>query len=232
MFFQGQTLYWTYLNNGWSDWPDPWPWPCCFKVKVWNSLIWGMGGWLTWNERDVSRSFMTMTVTYGKPWWGGWMYHIVTGVTSDVGVPSTYLVYWLWCDRSVAYMITSSNGNIFHVTGPLCGEFTGPGEFPAQRPMTRSFDVFFHLCLNKRFSKQPQGWWFETPPWSLWLQCNEKSSCDIIVIVNSALFCWLSDAYMAPGLCLNIKTIYTKYRIPILIKRLSWDHLIFIMGIL
>ena len=26
------------------------------------------------------------------PWWGGRMYRIVTGVTSDVGVPSTYLV--------------------------------------------------------------------------------------------------------------------------------------------
>ena len=46
-------------------------------------------------------------------------------------------------------MVTSSNGNIFRVTGPLCGEFTGPGEFPAQRPVTRSFDVFFDLCLNK-----------------------------------------------------------------------------------
>ena len=70
-----------------------------------------------------------------------------------------------------AYMMTSSNGNIFRVTGPLCGEFTGPGEFPAQRPMTRSFDVFFDLRL-KRFSKQSWGWWFETPPWSLWRQCN------------------------------------------------------------
>ena len=70
-------------------------------------------------------------------------------------------------------MMTSSNGNIFLVTGPLCGEFTGPGEFPAQRPVTRSFDVFFHLRLNKRLSKQPRGWWFETPPWSLWRQCNE-----------------------------------------------------------
>ena len=29
-------------------------------------------------------------------------------------------------------MMTSSNENIFRVTGPLCGEFTGPGEFPAQ----------------------------------------------------------------------------------------------------
>ena len=40
----------------------------------------------------------------------------------------------------------------FRVTGPLCGEFTGPGEFPAQRPVTRSFDVFFDLRLNKRLS--------------------------------------------------------------------------------
>ena len=54
-------------------------------------------------------------------------------------------------------MMTSSNGNIFRVTGPLCGEFTGPGEFHAQRPVTRSFDVFFDLRLNKRLSKQPQG---------------------------------------------------------------------------
>ena len=69
-------------------------------------------------------------------------------------------------------MMTSSNGNIFRVTGPLCGEFTGPSEFPTQRPVTRSFDVFFDLRLNKRLSKQPWGWWFETPSWSLWRQCN------------------------------------------------------------
>ena len=72
-------------------------------------------------------------------------------------------------------MMTSSDGNIFRVTGPLCGEFTGPGEFPAQRPVTRSSDVFFDLRLNKRLSKQPWGWWFETPSWSLWRQCNEWS---------------------------------------------------------
>ena len=46
------------------------------------------------------------------------------------------------------------NGNMFRVTGPLCREFTSPGEFPTQRPVTRSFDVFFDLCLNKHLSKQ------------------------------------------------------------------------------
>ena len=68
--------------------------------------------------------------------------------------------------------MTSSNANIFRVTGPLYGEFIGPGEFPAQRPVTWSFDVFFDLRLNKRLSKQPWGWWFETPSWSLWRHCN------------------------------------------------------------
>ena len=42
------------------------------------------------------------------------------------------------------------------------------GEFPAQRPVTRCFDVYFDLCMNKRLSKQWWGWWFETPSRSLW----------------------------------------------------------------
>ena len=37
-----------------------------------------------------------------------------------------------------------------------------PGEFPAQRPVKRSFDVFFDLRPNKRLSKQSWGSWFET----------------------------------------------------------------------
>ena len=47
------------------------------------------------------------------------------------------------------------------------------GEFPAQRPVTRSFDIFFDLRLNKRLSKQSLGWWFETLSCPLWRQCNE-----------------------------------------------------------
>ena len=47
--------------------------------------------------------------------------------------------------------MTSSNGHIFRVTDHLFGEVTGPpGDFPAQRPVTRSFDVFFDLRLEKK----------------------------------------------------------------------------------
>ena len=55
----------------------------------------------------------------------------------------------------------------------LCaGNSPVPGEFPAQRPVTWSFDVSFDLCLNKRLSKQWWGWWFETPLSPLWHRCN------------------------------------------------------------
>ena len=68
--------------------------------------------------------------------------------------------------------MTSSNGNIFRVTGLCAGNSSVTGEFPSQRPVTRSFDVFFDLRLNKRLSKQSWGWWFETLSRPLWRQCN------------------------------------------------------------
>ena len=56
----------------------------------------------------------------------------------------------------------------------LCaGNSPVSGEFPAQRPVTRSFDVFFDLRLIKRLSKHSGGWWFETLSCPLWRHCNE-----------------------------------------------------------
>ena len=46
---------------------------------------------------------------------------------------------------------------------------------PSQRPVTRSFDVFFGLRLNKRLSKQSWGWWFKTLSLPLWHHSNGES---------------------------------------------------------
>ena len=46
------------------------------------------------------------------------------------------------------------------------------GEFPAHRPVTRTFDDFFDLRLNQQLSKQRRRRWFETPSLSLWHHCN------------------------------------------------------------
>ena len=55
----------------------------------------------------------------------------------------------------------------------LCaGNSPVTGKFHAQRPVRRSFDVFFDLRLNKRLSKQSWGWRFETPSIPLWRYCH------------------------------------------------------------
>ena len=93
-----------------------------------------------------------------------------------------------FCYKMVHCMMTSSNGNIFRVTGHLCGEFTRTGEFPAQRAVTRSF-VFFDLRLNKRLSKQSWGWWFETLSHPLWRHCNDGIFiCCIVGFVRWAYY--------------------------------------------
>ena len=72
--------------------------------------------------------------------------------------------------------MTWSNGNIFCITGPLCGEFTGHRWIPHTKASDTDllFDVFFYLCLNKWLSKQSRRWWFETPLPPLWCHCNES----------------------------------------------------------
>ena len=56
----------------------------------------------------------------------------------------------------------------------LCaGNSPVTSEFPSQRPVTQSSNIFFDLCLNKQLSKQSWVWWFEIQSHSLWRHCNE-----------------------------------------------------------
>ena len=47
-----------------------------------------------------------------------------------------------------------------------------PGELIAQRPVARSFHVFFDLQPNERLSKQSWAWWFDAPSRPLWCHSN------------------------------------------------------------
>ena len=66
--------------------------------------------------------------------------------------------------ESIAFMMTSWNGIIFRVTGPLWGE------------STRRFNVFFDLRLNKPLHKQLRRRWFQA---HLWRHCN------VFIMVNT-----------------------------------------------
>ena len=64
------------------------------------------------------------------------------------------------------------------------------GDFPAQRPVTRSFDVFFDLRSSKRLSKQSWGWWFETPSRPLWRHRNEDYATSAELILRLPQCMW------------------------------------------
>ena len=71
VFFQGQTLFWPYLRNGWSDWcetkrkcigwilgtlcdldlwPHSWPWPWIFQGQI-SKYLYLRNCWSDWCER-------------------------------------------------------------------------------------------------------------------------------------------------------------------------------------
>ena len=105
----------------------------------------------------------------------------------------------------------------------LCvGNSPVTGEFSSQRPVTRSFDVFFYLCLNTQLSKQSWGWWFETPSRPLWRHCNALHG----------IYCkHYQGIYTILGLCSLRRHRLIGVHGPIINLRRSSDHLRFIMGI-
>ena len=103
------------------------------------------------------------------------------------GGQSLHIVVAIWNFMLHVWYMQQSSGNMhcwvpswwrhqmetFSTLLALCaGNSPVTGEFPAQRPVMRSFDGFFDLHLYKRFSKQLWGWWFETPSRPLWCRCN------------------------------------------------------------
>ena len=74
----------------------------------------------------------------------------------------------------------------FSVLLAICvGNSPVTGEFPAKRPVTQSFDVFFDLRLNKRLSKQWWGWWYETSSRPLWRHLDEN----MLTAVSDFFYC-------------------------------------------
>ena len=73
-------------------------------------------------------------------------------------LPIPFLLFgWLW---SLPWW--HNQMETFSALLALCaGNSPVTSEFPTQRPVTRSFDVFFDLRVKKRFSKQSWGWFFK-----------------------------------------------------------------------
>ena len=91
----------------------------------------------------------------------------------------------------------------FSVLLAMCaGNSSVSGEFSAQRPVTRSFNVFFDLRLNKRLSKQWWGWWYETSSCPLWSHGNDLifwGKCLGGIYLSSFVNDWMVGSHFIVG---------------------------------
>ena len=75
------------------------------------------------------------------------------------------------------YLMTSSNRDNFRGTGPfLRGIYRSQVNSPHKGQWRRALMFSLIRALNKRFSKQAWGWWFEKPSRSLWRHCHGSRS--------------------------------------------------------
>ena len=111
------------------------------------------------------------------------------------------LIYLLWGSAVAFHTWWRHQMETFSALLALCaGTSSVPGEFPTQRPVTRSFDVFFDLCLNKPVCKQSWGWWFETPAHSLWRHYNDPNSVYFPQTIRHTRVKDLGVAALHPGI--------------------------------
>ena len=73
-------------------------------------------------------------------------------------------------------MMTSSNGKILRVTGPLFVELTGHRWILLTKTSDAELWSFLWSAPEERLSKESWGWWLETPSCSLWRHCNVLTS--------------------------------------------------------
>ena len=107
--------------------------------------------------------------------WMNWLWNVSLFHYCITLPCSTNKEYWLcsWPNYSTWWCHQMET---FSVLLAFCvGNSLVIGEIPAQRPVTRSFDVFFDLCLKQHLRKQWRCWWFEKSLCSLWHHCNEDA---------------------------------------------------------
>ena len=132
----------------------------CFCGSKWQyvSIGWEMTAWHRTGDKPLSDPKLTRSVTP----------YNVTRAQRVNPLPAEFWELIKWHFPRWRHEMET-----FSALPAICvGNSLVPGEFPAQRPVTRSFNVFFDLRLNKPLSKQSWGWWYETLSRSLWRHCN------------------------------------------------------------
>ena len=80
-------------------------------------------------------------------------------------------------------MTTSSNGNIFRVTGCLWGEYTGHRWIPHTKTSDAELWYFLRSTPEQTVKQTTRRQGFETLSRSWWHHCNEHRGCWCVILV-------------------------------------------------
>ena len=104
--------------------------------------------------------------------------------------------------KQLFFIMTSSNGNIFRVTGHLCGEFTGPRWIPHTKANDAELCCFLLICV-----------WI-----NIWVNNREaadlrryRAHYDVIVMLGCNIF-KLSDVYVCQETMTSLIRIMACYK--------------------
>ena len=159
------------------------------QICMWRDPCNGIKSKLIWNVINVlldqySAHVIRFCYTMNKkimdyrcmPWKIKMVYHYIVRYWKNGALHASFVISQI---QISIVLICRSNPwwrhqmETFSTLLALCvGNSPVTGEFPVQKPVTRSFSVLFDLRLNKRLSKQSKRRWFETPSRSLLRHCN------------------------------------------------------------
>ena len=146
-----------------------------WKGICFDTFVWIMMPWHRYTFRIIG------------PLWGEGVHQVLIDTPHSGSVMWSFDIFFFWLTKKLlkksrlgwfgmAWRSMSwwrHQMETFSASLAICaGNSPITGEFPAQRPVTRKFDVFFDLRLNERLSKQSWGWWFETPSRPSWRRSN------------------------------------------------------------
>ena len=137
-------------------------------------------------QRPVTRSFdvyfdLRPKERLSKQWWGWWFETLSRSLWRHRNDQRSLYLSQFQLLKHISHRASYSwwrhQMETFSALLAICaGNSPVTGEFPTQRPVTRSFDVYFDLRPKERLSKQWWGWWFETLSRSLWRHRNDQRS--------------------------------------------------------
>ena len=138
---------------------------------------------IMWDDGNTSGLNIGRRHTDFFSWFTGWVCLCETWVQDKCWIWKyiTHLSSWVQSNNPClghpetgcnTFMMTSSNGNIFRVTGPLCRKFTGHRGIPLTKASDAELWYFLWSAPEQRLSKQSRRRRFETSSRSIWRHCN------------------------------------------------------------